>query len=321
MMLYKEALIIIAFSILLSVGIVSNNVFSESQNKENVQTENDLKDFINFHTGTNLTSASPLLGKLQSPITIIKFADYQEKFSKMWHDKQRNELDSKYLANNLVNYYFVDFTIMGKDSTNAARAAHCAGDQGRYWEYHDVLYYNQGDPDKGWADVSSLSQYARTLELDWTDFVECLKSESNLSKVENNNSVTKSNKITGSPAFLIIGPDGTSEWINGAHPASEFSLSIDLFLVTDLIIQDKLPEWFRNNVMDWSENEISDFGFGQTIVYLSDAEKIQKIIPSNSNMFPDWFKKNTKWWATGKISEKDFLNSIEFLIEKEIIKV
>ncbi|MEK6870150.1 MAG: thioredoxin domain-containing protein, partial [Thermoproteota archaeon] len=89
---------------------------------------------------TFMENGSPILGDPNAPITLVEFGDYQCFFcNKFFHDTE-DSLLKNYVETGKVKVIFKDFTIIGADSIAAANAAHCASDQGKFWEYHDTLY-------------------------------------------------------------------------------------------------------------------------------------------------------------------------------------
>ena len=292
------------------------------QRQDEISSIDVLQDFLKDHTKVNLKWVSPQRGQTQNPITLVEFGDYQGSFEKKWHDVQQVGIDKKYLENNLLKYYFVDNTFLGKDSRLAAQAAHCAGEQNQYWEYNDILLSKQKTQDDGWTDTQSLLQYARELDLVWSDFATCLKSNSFTDAVNQNSNIAKSFNPSGTPTFLLVGPDGTSEIIKGAQPLSEFELSLDLFLVTDIAVNEKFPPWLNNNIKNWVDGDISDQGFKQIIIYISDGEKIDRIIPTNDQTkIPSWIKITANWLVEKKLPEKEFLTAINYLVIHNIIRI
>jgi protein-disulfide isomerase len=129
-----------------------------------------------------------------------------------------------------VNLYFVDFAFLGADSKAASEASYCADEQGRYWDYHGVLYNNQGGIQSGWADISALKQFALDIGLDKEQFDLCLDSGKYSNRVDFNKQVGVSNDVDGTPTFLIVGPDGSVERIVGPQPSSVFSNTIEAML-------------------------------------------------------------------------------------------
>jgi len=118
--------------------------------------------------------------------------------------------------------YGLSHTFLGPDSTSAAEAAHCAGDQYRFWEYHDYLYTNQGFENSGWAAIAQLNQFASSLGLDATQFAACLNNGKYLQEVKNETAACHQQNINATPGFVI---NGTI--MMGAEPLSTFEQAIN----------------------------------------------------------------------------------------------
>lgn len=175
----------------------------------------------------DLSKASPVLGSPSAPVTIIEFGDYQCPKCDAWFKNEEPTIKANYIDTNKAKLYFVDFPFIGADSPVAAQAAHCAGDQGKYWEYHDYLYSNQGAIQSGWASSSNLKSYATTLGLDSGKFNSCLDSGKYADSVAHNKDIGVSKGIQGTPAFFIVGASGSMQEIMGPQPAAIFSSTID----------------------------------------------------------------------------------------------
>jgi protein-disulfide isomerase len=97
----------------------------------------------------------------------------------------------------------------------AARAARCAGDQGRYWDYHDRLYRSQltwgMDSDK----LGTFLDYGETLGLDSREFRLCLKSDRHAQEVSANRELAQTLGLGGTPAVLVGTPGGMSRRVEG----------------------------------------------------------------------------------------------------------
>ena len=89
---------------------------------------------------TFIQNGSPVLGNAEAAITLVEFGDYQCHFCNVFYHNTGHEILENYVMIGKVNVIFKDYTIIGQDSINAAHAAHCAGEQGKFWQYHDVLY-------------------------------------------------------------------------------------------------------------------------------------------------------------------------------------
>ena len=175
----------------------------------------------------DLSMASPVEGSSSAPVTIVEFGDYQCPKCDAWFKNEEPTIKTNYIDTNKAKLYFVDFPFLGPDSTVAAQAVYCAGDQGKYWQYHDYLYANQQGVQSGWASATNLKSYAGTLGLDTTQFGSCLDSGKYASQVSHNKQVGAAAGVQGTPAFFIIGPTGKSQEIVGPQPAATFSTVID----------------------------------------------------------------------------------------------
>jgi protein-disulfide isomerase len=104
-------------------------------------------------------------------------------------------------------------------SQEAAEATECADDQGKFWEYHDLIWANRA------VDVDSLKGYAAQLGLDTATFNDCLDSGKHASEVEKDYQDGQSYGVTATPTFFING-----QLLRGAKPFESFKTVIDAAL-------------------------------------------------------------------------------------------
>jgi protein-disulfide isomerase len=97
-----------------------------------------------------------------------------------------------------VRFVWRDFPVITPQSPQAAEAAHCAADQGKFWDYHDALYERAQD-----LSVSALKAYAAALNLDTAAFNHCLDSGQHRATVERNLQDALAHRFRGIPSFLI----------------------------------------------------------------------------------------------------------------------
>jgi len=69
---------------------------------------------------------------------------------------------------------FIDRGAVDGESQQSAAAARCAGDQGKFWQYHDYLFENQKDENKGAFRRERLDQIATAVSLDMAAFRSCM---------------------------------------------------------------------------------------------------------------------------------------------------
>jgi protein-disulfide isomerase len=157
-----------------------------------------------------------LRGNPDAPVTIVEFADFQCPYCGAAEAPLKQVLE-KYHGK--VQFSFRDFPLreIHPQAQPAAEASRCAGDQGQFWEYHDVLFANQAD-----LKQSVYREHARKIGLDVTKFQACLDSGSFKPLIESDLQSGMAAGVSGTPAFYINGV-----MIDGARPASEFESIID----------------------------------------------------------------------------------------------
>lgn len=213
--------ILVVIPIIVIIGIVVAYYTNESAvDQSNLD--------IQRHSGTVDTSmGSPIEGDLKAPITIVEFGDYQCPQCDKWFQEIRPSIEDSYIKTGKANLVFVDLAFFGPDSTKAAEATYCAGDQGKYWDYHNILYSNQGSINSGWASSSNLKAFASKIGLNRDLFDTCLDGDTYVKRVEHNVQVAKDNGANGTPTFIITNTKGVQQEITGAQPFSAFKQIIE----------------------------------------------------------------------------------------------
>src|SRR5260370_40098074 len=88
------------------------------------------------------SSGHPSLGAKDAPITIVEFTDFQCPFRRASENTVK-QLRAKY--GDKVRLVHMDFPLsFHSHSLDAAKAARCANDQNKFWQFHDSLFANQG---------------------------------------------------------------------------------------------------------------------------------------------------------------------------------
>jgi len=171
---------------------------------------------------TFLANGSPILGNTNAPITLIEFGDYQCHFCNVFFHSTEGDILEKYVETGKVKMIFKDYNIIGPDSVNASHGAHCAKDQGMFWEYHDILYSNWTGENNGWASSENLGIFAQEIGLDMDVWTKCMLNGIHSQTILASNEDAKSLELTGTPAFFVIGPDGKTTRLFGAQPFETF---------------------------------------------------------------------------------------------------
>ena len=210
---------LILFAAIVSVVLTITNA-NDSTNIQSEQTSQ-------MHGTVSTQYASPILGNPTAPITIIEFGDYQCHQCYNWFHNTKPQITSDYINTGKANLIFVDLAFLGRDSPKAAQATYCAGEQGKYWEYHDLLYISQESKiDNGWASPDRLKAFAFSLGLEMNMFEFCLDTSKYLKQVQYNSQQAREHGIRGTPGFIIVGPDG-QEQLSGAQPFQTFKQILD----------------------------------------------------------------------------------------------
>ncbi len=171
----------------------------------------------------------PLLGSPSAHVTIIEFGDFQCPFCDRFAKDTEPQINQTYIQTGKANMLFVHFTIYGPDSITAANAAQCLNDQGKFWNFYEILYKNQGAVNSGWANKENLKKFASQIPgLDTQKFSSCIDSGKYLSLVQNDLAFATSLGLQGTPAFIIEKSDGSNpEVLPGAYPFPSFQAIID----------------------------------------------------------------------------------------------
>jgi len=159
----------------------------------------------------------PVLGNANAPVTIVEFSDFQCSFCKKFWADTLPKLKETHIKKGQVRFVYRHFAILGKHSVQAAQGAECAGEQGKFWEYHDRLFANQGA-----FTGATLRQYARELKLKVAAFGQCLDSAKYKQKVEGETAVAAFLGARGTPTFFVNG-----RLLVGAQPFEVFQSVIE----------------------------------------------------------------------------------------------
>jgi protein-disulfide isomerase len=167
---------------------------------------------------TNLADDDAVKGDADAPVTIVEFSDFECPFCGRYFEQTYPKIVQNYIETGKVKYIFRDFPLsFHANAQKAAEAAECAGEQGKYFEMHDLLFANQDS-----LNVESYKQYAEDLGLDTEQFNTCLDSGEMADEVAADFTYGQQVGVTGTPAFFING-----KMISGAQPYEAFEQVIE----------------------------------------------------------------------------------------------
>ena len=175
---------------------------------------------------------APVLGSETAPVIIVEVGDYQCHMCKLWFEETRPQIIENYVTTGKANLVFIDMPFLGSHSGPASEATYCADDQGKYWEYHTMLFKFQQEIDDGWANASRLQAFALNLGLDMELFDKCMITDDHRAQVNFNMQIAKKEfGANSTPTFMIINTSTCeAEKIVGAHPYSTLVSVIDPML-------------------------------------------------------------------------------------------
>ena len=174
---------------------------------------------------------APMLGRADAPVTFVEFSDYQCPFCQRFFATTLSAIKKQYIDTGKVRYVFRDFPLDQRhpQARKAAEAVHCAGEHGKYWEMHDLLFQNQKA-----LGPRELAEHARTVGLDGAIFEECLSSGRHAARVDRGLADGAAVGVQGTPTFVVgkTKPGDVVEGtpIRGAQPLETFRRIIDQWL-------------------------------------------------------------------------------------------
>jgi protein-disulfide isomerase len=161
-------------------------------------------------------------GNTAAKVTVVEFADYQCPFCQRFEQSVVPDLLKQYVDSGKVNLVYKHSAFLGQESIWAAQAAECAADQGKFWEYHDLLFNKQNGENVGTFTKENLIKYAQELKLDATKFDPCLNNDETLARVQADTLEGRNVGVSGTPTFFINGKP-----LVGAQPIEAFQQQID----------------------------------------------------------------------------------------------
>src|SRR5262245_2127509 len=183
--------------------------------RSNSRIETYLKLPPLFRAEVPITGA-PSKGPEYAPVTIVKFEDFQCPFCKQFQPTIM-ELLSRYNGKIRLVHKDLPLDSIHPQARQAAEAARCADEQGKFWSYHDILYANYPKMSE-----ENLKNLAREVGLDVNVFDLCLRSGKYKAAVQRDLIDGTKLGVTGTPTFFINGRE-----ISGNQPLEIFAAIID----------------------------------------------------------------------------------------------
>ena len=162
------------------------------------------------------TEGAPIRGAAEAPVTIVEFSDFECPFCKQTNPTLKQLLE-RYPGKVRLAYRDFPLDSIHPQARRSAEAARCARDQGKFWEYHDVLFTQSPQ-----LALEDLRRYAVQVGLDVTKFDGCLAAGVHKATVQRDLDEGNRLGVTGTPAFFING-----RTLTGAQPLEAFARLIE----------------------------------------------------------------------------------------------
>ncbi len=160
----------------------------------------------------------PTQGSESAPVELVMWADFQCPFCERFELQTLPQLEQQYVDTGKVKFVWRNFINYGSESQDAAVAAYCAGEQDKFWEYHDTLYRNQSGIDQGAFSKSNLQKFADELGLDRATFDTCLDGTSFDAVIAADKQLGRGEfSVNATPTFFVNGLR-----VVGAQPTADF---------------------------------------------------------------------------------------------------
>jgi protein-disulfide isomerase len=152
------------------------------------------------------------IGSPNAPVKIDVWEDFQCPICKYYNDNIEPQLIKNYIETGKVYYTFHFLPIIEQNSTlpsheshQAANAAMCANEQGRFWDYHDLLFANALGENVGSFTDTRLIAFARGLNLKMSDFNQCFQAKRFYAQIDQDYAAGLAKGAQGTPSIFLNG--------------------------------------------------------------------------------------------------------------------
>ena len=166
------------------------------------------------------------MGDPEAPVRIDEFSDFQCSACQYFHDETLKPVIETYVKTGQVYFVYHNFPVTDagspqKESQAAAQASYCAAEQGRFWQYHDLLFANRIGENVGGFTTARLEAMGEALGLG-SEFKQCLRKERYRDRLIEDIRMGQEAGVNSTPSFLING-----QLVVGAMPFARFQIEIE----------------------------------------------------------------------------------------------
>ncbi|PJC23190.1 hypothetical protein COV28_01140 [candidate division WWE3 bacterium CG10_big_fil_rev_8_21_14_0_10_48_23] len=148
----------------------------------------------------------PVLGEPKAPLTLLEFSDATCPYCGQFFRETFPQIKKDYIDKGKLKFVLRDLPIHGDIASQAAEAAHCANERGKFWEYWAKIFANQQS-----VTVENLKNWAKKLGLNTTTFNSCFDDRKYRDEVTKDSQDAQSYGIQGTPNFILFKTDSSGE--------------------------------------------------------------------------------------------------------------
>jgi protein-disulfide isomerase len=173
-------------------------------------------------------------GNPDAPIRIDEYSDFQCPYCAKFYQDTEAQLMNTYVTDGKVYFVYNTFgEFIGPESSGAAEAAYCAGDQGKFWEMHDIIMSNQNGENQGAFADKRLKAFAEKLELDMNKFNACFGANTYKDTITQDGKDGIAAGVKATPSFVMsytVNGETKTKLIEGAESFDGFKQQIEAAL-------------------------------------------------------------------------------------------
>lgn len=167
-------------------------------------------EYITVPTQSWPQATGKSMGPSNAKVVILEYADFQCPYCRQFHESIFQQIVDQYVKTGKARFEYHHFIVIdsntgGNESHRAAEASECASDQGRFWDYFNMLFANQKTEGSGTFSDDRLKAFAGAIGLDTAKFNSCLDSGRDASRLTADQAQAVALGLQGTPTVIING--------------------------------------------------------------------------------------------------------------------
>jgi protein-disulfide isomerase len=173
-----------------------------------IEANRPIGDFVRITPLPRSQANNTALGDPNAPVRLDLYEDFQCPACKTFNESIERQIIDEYVVPGKLYYVFhhfpfIDQRSVTKESQQAANASMCANEQGRFWDYHDLLFANWDGENQGAYADRRLRAFADSLGLDMNAFGQCFDENRYKDQIDADRSAGEQAGVTGTPSVFV----------------------------------------------------------------------------------------------------------------------